>query len=127
MTESKKIQPEPDQQKKTQVSKVPVQQKGLRVIARNDDDGFYYPGMIYVTSDVSRVCIIIIINSTVTFDLCLQHSYYSNNKSNEIGDAQQSITSFRTEDTVQYSTVQYSVLMGHNMYSKCTWYVCLNL
>jgi hypothetical protein len=60
VTEPKKVQPEPDQQKKIQVSKVPVQQKGLRVVARNDDDGFYYPGMICVTSDVSRVCIVLL-------------------------------------------------------------------
>jgi len=56
VTETKKSQPDPDQQKTIRVSKEPVQQKGLRVIARNDDDGFYYPGMSHEnTSDMLPV------------------------------------------------------------------------
>ena len=31
--------------RKVKVSYVPVQQKGLKVIARNHADGFYYPGL----------------------------------------------------------------------------------
>jgi hypothetical protein len=45
VTEPKKNQREPEKKKDVKVSHVPVKQKGLRVIARNDDDGFYYPGL----------------------------------------------------------------------------------
>jgi len=34
-----------EQVKKVKVSYVPVRQKGLKVIARIDADGFYYPGL----------------------------------------------------------------------------------
>ena len=38
--------PDEQQQAKVKVSYVPVRQKGLKVIARIDADGFYYPGLL---------------------------------------------------------------------------------
>lgn len=46
--EPKKNEQKPEQKKEVKVSYAPVKQRGLRVVARNDDDGFYYPGLPFI-------------------------------------------------------------------------------